>query len=226
MAEDPAGRAAAYESRMARAMPGYGALHDLVAPLLVAVAGGVPGRALVAGAGTGAECRSLAAAGFAVVGVDPDPAMLAVAAGQLAAAGLGDRVELVQGEVAALPAGPPFDVATLILVLHFLPDDGAKAALLGGIAARLRPGGLLLLADLGREDVPDWHDRLDAAWAAFQRANGFDDEEIARGFRHVARAMHRIGPTRLAALLAAAGFGPPRPVLRALGLTAWVAARA
>jgi tRNA (cmo5U34)-methyltransferase len=220
-ADDPA---RGYDARMGRAMPGYDTLHALVPPLVAQLTGGV-GRVLVVGAGTGRECLALAAEspGLTMVGIDPAPAMLAVARQRLAAAGLGaDRVRLVEGVVEDLPADG-FDAATVVLVLHFLPDDGAKAALLSAIGCRLRPGAFLVLADLAALSPPEWRDTLYAVWAECQRKAGFGPDEIARGFRHVERAMHPIDAARLSDLLAQAGFAPPRPVFSALALAGWVA---
>lgn len=107
-------------------------------------------RVLCVGAGTGEEIARLASVGpqWRFVSVDPSAQMLAVARERLAQAGLMTRVELVEGNLDSVPTEPRFDAATLILVLHFLKDDAARAALLSDIAARLEPGAPLLLASL------------------------------------------------------------------------------
>lgn len=134
-------RAQAYDRRVREAIPGYEALHQLSCMVLAEVTGG-HGRALVAGAGTGGECIALAQAcpGLQVVGVDPAADMLAHAERKVAEHGLNARVRLYPSKVSDLPKFEPFDAATLLLVLHFLPDDGAKLALLTDIAQHLKPG--------------------------------------------------------------------------------------
>ena len=81
--------------------------------------------------------------------------MLAHAERKVAEHGLNGRVRLYPSMVAELPKFEPFDVATLLLVLHFLEDDGSKLGLLRDIAEHLKPGAPLVLGDLFG---PPWSD--------------------------------------------------------------------
>ncbi|VTS66577.1 Uncharacterised protein [Streptococcus dysgalactiae subsp. equisimilis] len=74
--------------------------------------------------------------------------MLALARQRFAMLGLLERIDLHCGEVAGLPASPPYDAALLLLVLHFIRGDEAKLRFLETIAARLAPAAPLLLANL------------------------------------------------------------------------------
>jgi len=220
-------RAQAYDRRIREAIPGYDALHQLACMVLAEITGG-HGRALVVGAGTGVECIALARAcpGLHLLGLDPAREMLALAGHKVAEAGLADRVRLQPATVAELPAGQPFDAATLLLVLHFLPDDGAKAGLLVDIARHLKPGAPLILADLfGPAWTDPWQAELRTFWRHLQQAAGIGAEAIAKGFRHVDRDIHPLTETRLAALLGEAGFDAPQPFFRALCFGGWVARR-
>lgn len=220
-------RAQAYDRRIRDAIPGYEALHQLSCMVLAEVTGG-HGRVLVAGAGTGAECVALAQAcpGLHLTGVDPAEEMLAVAERKVAEHGLVDRVRLYPGTVAQLPTFEKFDAATLLLVLHFLPDDGAKARLLTEIADHLKPGAPLVLADLFGPAWDDpWQAELRTFWRHLQVAAGIPPADIDKGFRHVDRDIHPVTEARLAELLAEAGFGPPLPFFRALCFGGWVARR-
>ena len=117
--------------------------------LAAALGGGTPARLLVAGAGGGAREIVTAGAlepGWRFTAVDPSPAMMDLAIARLAEHGLANRTEIVLGTVDDLPAGEPFDAATLIGVLHHLPGDAAKHDILRAIARRLRPGAPLVLA--------------------------------------------------------------------------------
>ncbi len=217
-------KAQAYDHRIRAAIPGYEALHQL-ACVMAAEATGGHGRVLVAGAGTGAECVALAQACPAVklVGVDPSAEMLKVAERKVAEHHLVDRVRLYPSEVKDLPVFEPFDAATLLLVLHFLPDDGAKQALLSDIAARLKPGAALVMADLyGPAWDEPWQASLRTCWGHLQRAAGISDDSIARGFSHVDRDIHPVTEGRLAELCAEAGLSAPRPFFRALCFGGWV----
>jgi len=218
-------RAQAYDRRVREAIPGYEALHVLACTVIAEATGG-HGKVLVAGAGTGAECVALAQAcpTLTIVGVDPSSEMLAVAERKVAEHGLVARVRLAPSTVAGLPAFEKYDAATLLLVLHFLKDDGAKAQALAEIAERLKPGAPLVLADLFGPDWNDpWQAQLRTCWRHLQMAAGIPEEDIAKGFVHVDRDIHPIEEARLAGLLAEAGFEPPRPFFRALCFGGWLA---
>jgi SAM-dependent methyltransferase len=77
------------------------------------------------------------------------------------------RVDVIE-DAAALPAGP-FDLIGVFGVIHHVPGEPARAALLRALAVRLAPGGTLAVAfwrasaseDRGRE-VPWGSARIDA----------------------------------------------------------------
>lgn len=219
--------AQAYDRRVRDAIPGYEALHQL-ACVVVAEATRGQGRVLVGGAGTGQECLALAQScpSLHVVGVDPSQDMLAQAEAKVTRFGLHARVRLYPSEIKALPSFEPFDAATLLLVLHFLADDGAKQALLTDVAAHLKPGAPLVLADLFGPGWDDPHQgELRNIWTHLQQAVGIDGEAIRAGFEHIEHFVYPITEARLAELLAAAGFDPPQPFFRALCFGGWVARR-
>jgi tRNA (cmo5U34)-methyltransferase len=220
-------KAQAYDRRMRDAIPGYEALHQL-ACMVVAENTGGHGRVLVAGAGTGAECVALGQAcpALHVVGIDPAKDMLTLAEHKVAEHDLTERVRLYPCEVKALPTFEPFDAATLLLVLHFIPDDGAKLALLTDLAKHLKPGSSLVLADLfGPGWGDEWQAQLRIFWRHLQKAAGIAPADIDKGFAHVDRDIHPVTEDRLTELLAEAGFGPPLPFFRALCFGGWVAQR-
>jgi len=100
------------------------------------------------GCGTGLLTRELAVDGRQVVGVDPAPAMLAIARRQLGA----NRVQWVEGGSDAL--GTP--AADLVLmtgnVAQVFLDDPEWAATLRAIHATLRPGGHLAFESRNPDD--------------------------------------------------------------------------
>lgn len=220
-------KAQAYDRRIRAAIPGYEALHQLVC-MVVAESTSGQGRVLVAGAGTGSECVALGQAcpGLHVVGVDPAGDMLDLAEHKVSEHGLTERVRLYPCKVSDLPTFEPFDGATLLLVLHFLPDDGAKLALLTDIARHLKPGAPLVLGDLfGPAWDEPWQAELRIYWRHLQKAAGIAATDIDKGFAHVDRDIHPVTEERLAELLEQAGFAPPRPFFRALCFGGWVARR-
>ena len=79
----------------------------------------------------------------------------AIAIGQRALADLGDRVQLVVGDVRTAPL-PDCDVAVILDVLHYI-DTAAQLALLACVHSALRPRGSLLLRVA--DAAPTWRFR-------------------------------------------------------------------
>ena len=101
------------------------------------------GRALDVGSGSGELARLLARQATAVVGLDADPAISAVAR-ELTPAGV--PVSFVVGRAPDdMPPGP-HDVITCVAALHHLPFDEA----LTRFRERLAPGGTLVVVGLYR----------------------------------------------------------------------------
>jgi SAM-dependent methyltransferase len=102
-------------------------LHDRIADHVEPT-----GRILDVGCGTGSLVWRLAPKALEVVGVELSPAMVAHARATLAARVLGD----VTSAFADLPDGH-FDLATMVLVLHELPDE-ARVPILAEVARLAR----------------------------------------------------------------------------------------
>lgn len=116
-------------------------------------------RFLDVGCGDGLLVCAAAANGAEATGVDPDPAMLAAARSRAANAGV--RATFLEGRIERLPfPDASFDVVASVTVLCFVPD---AAGAIREMARVLRPGGRLVLGELGRWSV----------WAAFRRVRGW-----------------------------------------------------
>jgi ubiquinone/menaquinone biosynthesis C-methylase UbiE len=105
-------------------------------------------RVLDVGCGSGAVTREIArlvgSRGLAV-GLDPSPALLAVARELAQEAGLGDRVEFREGDALRLPfPNRSFDVVVCVTVLSHVPEGEAAIPELVRI---LRSGGRLGVLD-------------------------------------------------------------------------------
>jgi len=109
-------------------------------------------RVLELACGSGRVLLALAVAGHACTGVDASPAMLALARAHLAAADL--QAALIAARMEALPPDlGPFDLALCALnSFAYLPTQADQLAMLAGVQARLRRGGLLAL-DLSPVDA-------------------------------------------------------------------------
>lgn len=224
---DPS-RAAEYERQSRIGLAGYDACHELTACMLSAVLGaGCEATILVAGAGgTGSEMVVGGALepGWRFVAVDPSEPMLDLALSRVAEARLEDRVEPVLGEVADLPVDRRFDAATLFGVLHHLPGDDAKRAILADIAARLKPGAPFVLAgnNFAYADEP----LLMAAWANRWRMNGASPEEVdAKLGKILQGADPPASEDAVCALLQETGFEAPKRFFASLFWGAWITRR-
>ena len=152
-----AGAIASYADRTRRIVPGWDDLQKMVT-LLVAERAPADGRVLVVGAGGGAELDAMARAqaGWRFVGVDPSAPML-----EMARAMLGERAARVafhEGYVASADAGP-FDAATCLLTMHFVPRD-ERLPTLREIRRRLKPGAPFVLAHMSFPQAPDDEEAL------------------------------------------------------------------
>jgi SAM-dependent methyltransferase len=121
---------------------------------------GLPCRAVDAGCGTGKATLMLAARGVEGVGIEPDPAMAAVATRNLAAHP-GWRVDISDFEDWEPGDEEPFDLVTCAQAWHWIDRErGTRQA-----ERLLRPGGWLAL--IGRPpnhpDTPLWRE-IDAIY--------------------------------------------------------------
>lgn len=115
--------------------------------LILRLIGPVQGKSVLdVGCGDGGLAVRLALLGASVAAVDADPRMLAAARARAAIAQVG--VVHVAADARALPfADDTFDVVTAVTVLCFVAD---AAPALKELARVLRPGGRLVLGELGR----------------------------------------------------------------------------
>jgi len=141
--------------------------EELEHRLLFRLAGPVAGRdVLDVGCGDGTLARAFAASGAArVVGCDGDARMIARATQSQDAAG----PTFFVADATRLPfADASFDIVSIVTVLAFIPDAGAA---LREIARVLRPGGTLVLGDLGK-----WN-----YWAARRRIRAWRGAALWQG---------------------------------------------
>ncbi len=147
--------------------------------LYLALASRTGGPVLELGVGSGRIAVPLAAAGFAVTGVDMDPAMLARARGGAASAGraAANRLKLVEGDARTvrLPDAGSYGLAAIplnsILLFGGRADQAASVATL---AAHLAPGGIAVV-DCWLPDADDlarYDGRLVLEWVRDEPGTG------------------------------------------------------
>src|SRR5207302_8452882 len=101
---------------------------------------------LDAATGTAAVAIELARrTGCSVVGLDQSPEMLAAARLRVEAAGLGERIRLVEGDAQRLPFDDgSFDGLTFTYLLRYVENPGATLA---ELARTVRPGGTIAMLE-------------------------------------------------------------------------------
>lgn len=193
----------AYAERTTRLVPGLRDMHRMTGVLL-AERVPVDGRVLVLGAGGGLELRALAEIQpeWRFDGVDPSPEMLGQARTTLGA--LMSRVQLHEGYIEDAPVGP-FDGATCLLTLHFLPAQ-ERLLTLRELHRRLRPGAPLIVAHHSFATSDAQKARWLGRFAAFSTASGFPAAQAEAGTAAMKARLPVLSPEEDVALLQAAGF--------------------
>jgi tRNA (cmo5U34)-methyltransferase len=123
-----------------------------------------------------------------------------------------------------LPADDQFDAATLIGVLHHVPGDTAKQALLHSIASRLKPQAPFILA--GNHYAYASQPLLLAAWGERWRMSGASPDEVQRKLTTILQgADPPHSEAAVAQLLTGAGFDQPLRFFASLFWGAWITRR-
>jgi ArsR family transcriptional regulator len=135
------------------------------------------------GCGTGQVASSLAPFVRQVIAVDRSADMLQAARRRLRDLA---NVDVRRGELEALPIQDgDLDAATLLLVLHHLPDP---VAALSEAARVLRPGGRLLISDMLPHDRETYRQQMGHVWL------GFGEEPLRRMLGNAGFEQVRIAP--------------------------------
>ncbi|MDU9006908.1 class I SAM-dependent methyltransferase [Sedimentitalea todarodis] len=205
-----------------RAVPGLDTIYRLALSLVADQPSANP-RVLIVGAGGGREIETFAteAPRATITAVDPSAENLAMARRVV---GPGTSVQFVEGLVEDLLPDENFDVATSLLVMHHIADDGAKLAYLRAIRARLAAGGLLIHADICH-DVPEEFERLVPIYKAHARHVGATADATQLELQAIP-TLPLVTSNRIHELLEQAGFAAPTEVFRSLWYRCWVSAPA
>ncbi|WP_171817756.1 class I SAM-dependent methyltransferase [Pyxidicoccus fallax] len=217
-----ADRAAIYDAQTAISMAGFHIGYELGASALAARLDGQDAASLLfVGLGTGAELlpyQRFDVPGWRFTGVDPSEPMLAVARKRLEDEGLLSRTHLHVGELHTLPAGPLFDGAQMMGVLHHVEGEEARVELLREVTRRLKPGAPLVV---GCRIGPD--PELTNVEMRRWRAYGIPSKELAHRREHLAAMRPIESDAALFAMLARTGLVAPKTLFVSLQFKVFLA---
>jgi len=211
-----------YDERWVRFAPIRDALNFLARMVLLGLR--ADARILCVGVGTGVELLDLAKAfpGWKFVAVEPSGPMLAVCRAKAEQAGIAARCEFHEGYLDTLPASSEsFDAATSILVSQFLVDTAERREFFRQISTRLRPGGVLVDADLASSLPPGEVEDLYEIW---MRANTGATEGLPKLSDSAWGKLVAVPePKQVEAIIASGGFEKPILFYQALFIHGWYA---
>jgi tRNA (cmo5U34)-methyltransferase len=211
-------RASGYNHFVETWIPNYHYFLDRLPKLLSETA---RKEVLVAGCGTGNEIGRFvhATERWKITGIDPSPEMIEQARHKLADH---QNVTLVEGLVSDLDREHKYGAATLLLVLHFLEDNGEKLQLLKDIAERLDSGASLVILDITGDKTQI---RENLKVLRLLLPEGLDEEQVASRLSRVENELHYVSEGRLSALCIEAGFEPPLRFFQSAVYMGWVTKR-
>lgn len=193
-----------YDRTIREFIPDYDEMLDRAARAVVAAA--ARGVALDLGAGTGALSERVLelAEQVTVELVDVDPEMLKQARERLKRFGSRARYRVASFHDRL----PQADAVMASLALHHVPGLDEKTSLYRQIARGLRPGGVLVNADVTMPDEPAERAARYERWAAHLMRSGMDRAAAFRHFEDWSGEDHYFSLEGELAAMAAAGFEP------------------
>lgn len=211
---------ASYTEGATRMVPGLRDLHRM-AGVLLAERIGEQKRILVLGAGGGMELAAFAEAypDWSFDGVDPSKEMLI-----LAKQTLGSKTQSVrfhQGTIDIAPEGP-FDGATCLLTLHFLPREERLRTLIE-VRRRLAPGAAFVVAHHSFSQNPEEKERWLGRFAAYAAGSGMSIDQAHNAAAGIGARLPVMSPHDDEALFREAGFTAIELFYAALTFRGWVA---
>jgi tRNA (cmo5U34)-methyltransferase len=211
-----------YAEKAVRNVPGLRDLHKMVGVLLAERAP-ADARILVLGAGGGLELKAFAEMqpSWQFDGVDPSKEMLQLARTTLG--GLASRVRLWEGYIGSAPM-EPFDGATCLLTLHFLPA-AERLKTLKEMHLRLKPGALLVVAHHSFSSEGPDQDKWLKRNAAYGVVSGVPAAQAESSIPAIRERLPVLSPEQDVDLLSEAGFVNIELFYCAFTFKGWVACR-
>jgi len=173
---------------------------------------------LVVGCGTGNEIERFTQCPehWEITGIDPSSEMVKQAHEKLQNC---KNVNLIEGLLTDLDVSKKYGAATLLLVLHFLDDNGEKQNLLKEIADRLVPGAPFVMLDItGDKDQIKNNLKI----LRLLLPDNVDEEQINNRLNRIENELFYVSERRLSELFIEAGFEPPLRFFQSAVYMGWI----
>ena len=218
-------RAQTYDERLNPSAP----LFDALRFSMRFVMNDLPADAhvLCVGLGTGTELVEMAKfhANWRFTAVEPATAMLDVCRARVIELGLSERCTFHEGRLDSLPESQAFDGATCLMVSHGIKERDARIGFFGEVAARLKPGALLVSSDLSSDVSTFDYQKLLASWIAMMEFSQIPPDEIERFISGYVSNNVVLPPHEVESIIKAGGFEMPIVFFQGLLIRAWVSRR-
>lgn len=195
-------RASGYNLFVQTWIPNYDYFMDCLPKVLRDIN---PKDLLVVGCGTGNEIERFVRTSepWIITGIDPSPEMITQAKEKFQAY---ENVNLIEGLVSDLDKERKFSVATLLLVLHFMEDNGDKLSLLKSVSERLVSGAPFVILDI-TGDKNQIVENLKVLKNLLP--DELEEEQISERLRRIQNELFPVSEERISELCVEAGFEKP-----------------
>ena len=173
---------------------------------------------LVVGCGTGNEIEKFVKASekWTITGIDPSPEMIRQANDKFQNY---NNVTLKECLISDLDFEKKYNAATLLLVLHFLDDNGNKLKLLKDIADRLVSGASFVMLDITGNKAQI---RQNLQILKLLLPSGLDEEQVNNRLNRIENELFAVSEERLSELLQEAGFEAPLRFFQSSIYMGWI----
>lgn len=218
-------QAAGYAAQQQKIAPVHEGLYFQLQWLLADLPG--TARILCVGLGAGAELAYLADRfpHWQFTAVEPSGAMLEVCRQRAEQEGFISRCTFYQGYVESLPDLGSYDAATCFMVSQFILDPSLRSQFFASIAARLKPTGILVSADLCSDLASEDYQVLLKAWVSMLQGAKAPADAIERTHRAWQKDVAILPQEAVKALVREGGFDAPVQFYQAGLVHAWFATR-
>ena len=217
--------ASSYNDQFTKLVPIRNTLNLLIQMILSDLPANA--RILCVGVGTGKELLYLAQVfpKWQFTAVEPAAPMLDICHQLVDECGIASRCTFHEGYLDSLPESELFDAATCILVSHFLKPIEKRQKFFRQIAARLRPDGYLVNADISSDVTTTAYKNLFDLWVHTLKYSGMPDEQVEKFSAALGKDVAVLPPQEIESIISSNGFDTPVLFLQTLFIHAWYARR-